>query len=170
MGPNTPENKSGEAQNQEQIKFQQFYNEFARILSKQLIEIEKDPNKSQEQKDQEKADLSTQQISDLRDKLTILERVKKLQQDESVNTGLSRWHDKKAQAILNAFEGTTDVEQIGRIAEKLGPYITGVKNILIEPGKERSEFLKDIDLILGNYLVNFLRFFFCSRTQLLRFE
>lgn len=172
MGPNnTPENNSGEAQqNQEQVKFQQFLNEFTKALSEQIRKIEADPNKSREQKDQERTDLSTRQINDLKEKLTALENIKKSQQDKATETakeqqeeakkgvkkalaktivaankGLELTKDKKVQAILNELK-TDNIEQLGRIAEHLGSYLTGTKNILItKPGQEKSDFEKAVD-------------------------
>lgn len=171
---NNLEATDGKAQNQEQIRFQQFMNDFSEALAEKIRVIESS-DKPQEQKDQERADLSSQAMNDFKEKLTALERIKKSQRDKttvaeaekqqqeeakkgvrealaktiiSAKKGLELTKDKKVQEILNALKGSTDAEQVGRIAEKLGPYITGTKKILITgtgEGGERSEFLKVVD-------------------------
>lgn len=171
---NQAEINNGGAKNQEQVRFQQFLNEFKEALAEKIRIIESS-DESQEQKNQKRAELSTEYMNDLREKLTALERIKKTQQDDRTTVteavkeqqeeakkgakdalartiiasgkDLELTKDKTAQAILNEFsKGSIDAEQAGRIAEKLGPYITGAKDIIItKPGEERSEFLKDID-------------------------
>lgn len=173
MGPNdTPEGNPRNAQNQEQIGYQQFLNDFAAALTEKIRAIEADPNKSREQKDQERANLSSKQLNELREKLTALEIIKESQRGKTMTEAareqekeakneirdalsktiiatekhLELTKDKKAQTILNELTNTRlNMEEVGEIAEKLGPYITGAKDILLTERGERSDFEKTVD-------------------------
>lgn len=172
---NTPENNSGEAQqNQEQINLRQLADAFNKALTEQITIINADTTTSQEQKDQALKDKSAEIMNELRQKMTAFEDVRKSQpenkvrltdeakrQEDEAKKGvqealvkaiiasdkhLELTKDKKAQTILNELTKTElSVEQVGRIAEKLGSYITGTKDILITKGGEKSDFEKMVN-------------------------
>jgi len=120
----------------------------------------------------------------IKGKLTALERIKQAQQNKtnlnesekgqqeeakkgvrdslvktiiSADKGLEITKDKKAQTILNELaKGQIDnIEQLGKIAEKLAPYISGDKEILFsQEGQERTDLKKR--LILSNLKIHLL--------------
>lgn len=170
---NNAEANDGRAQSQSEARFQQFVREFNNALTEQIRNIEANPDTSQGQKIQERKDLSAKQMNDLKEKLSFLERVKRARQNKTTVTetaeeqqktaekglqnalakaiistkrGLKLTDDIKAQTILNALSHSpANAEHVGRIAEKLGPYITGSKDILItHKGEQESQFLKDL--------------------------
>lgn len=176
MDNQPPEANSGKEPNPAQAGFQEYVQVFRQALIEELTKIEKDPNMSQDEKDQAREERAAKEMKDLREKLVFLERIKQTQEDNKPVTeaekeklekvkkrlpyslartiiaterGLEPTKNIKAQAILKALSGSSiNVEQAGKIAEKLGPYITGIKDILItKKGEEKSDFLKDLDSV-----------------------
>jgi|GEM_PF-1862772 len=171
-----PETNEGGSRAQAEIQYKQFIDEFKNQLSEIMLRIENDPNITAEQKEQALKDEGAKLKTELQQKLTALENIRKSQpadktklteeakkqEDDAkkgvrealaktiiaADKGLEITKDKKAQAIISELSKTKidNIEQLGKIAEKLGPYITGDKEILFsQKGQERTEFEKTID-------------------------
>jgi hypothetical protein len=181
---NQPERNTGEAPSHAELETR-YFQEVANQLAEQMRIINTDTTTSQEQKNQALKDLSAEKMKELKQNMTAFENIRKSQpedktklteeakkQEQEAKKGvreafvktiaaaskeLELSKDKKVQAILSELgKAPPNMEQAGRIVEKLGAYFTGEKPIIItKQGEEKSDFMKAVDSLHSEDAVAF---------------
>lgn len=169
----TPENKSNDVA-QKEVKNDLMWQEINRLLDEQIRLIESDTGKSAEQIAQEKSDLSTRYLNELK---TANDKREKVQNDiqrgrevttdaqqkanEKVNESLVKVlvaadknldivQDPKAQAFIKDLVSTKPTEaQAVEMMDYLSPWLTGKMPIVFGKEGVKSDFQKAIDQLVA---------------------